>query len=835
MDTDLDRRAERIFDQTLDAPTDDRPAAIAAACGGDAALLARVHELAYADRADGFLASPTVGSTLADAAPLAERPGTVVGGRYKLLQQIGEGGFGVVFLAEQQVPVRRQVALKVIKLGMDTREVVARFEAERQALALMDHPNIAKVLDAGSTDAGRPYFVMELVRGLPVTDYADKHRLSPADRVALLAQVCRAVQHAHSKGVIHRDLKPSNVLVTTGDGDKPVPKVIDFGIAKATQSKLTDRTLFTQFRQLIGTPQYMSPEQADSEGLDVDTRSDVYSLGVLLYELLVGVTPLDAKQLRSAAFEAMRRMIRDDEVPRPSTRLHTMAADTVTSLATNRSTDAKHLAGVVRGELDWIVMRALEKDRARRYETAAAMADDLGRYLAGEAVLAGPVSGLYRARKLARRYRAAVAIGGAIAACLLLGVAGTTYGLVLARHQRAEAVAQRAAADAGRRDALTQKAAADQKADEARAVVDFLTGDLLAKASPWAGGDLTFRDQLTHRLIEPAVAVIDKRFAGQPLVRAAVQDALCRVLLELGRYAAADRQGKAAWDARRRQLGDDHPDTLQALGNYVNAICSEGRHAEAEQLAKQLWDARRRVLGDDHPDTLRALLIYANAIGGQGRHAEAERLGKQLWAASCRVLGDDDPLTLSALNNYAMVIDSQGRHAEAERLDKQVWDARRRVQGDDHPYTFKALLNDDSTIDAHGRHAAAEQLDSRNSGIDPPGPCTGRGPPGHAERPQQPRPCGRRSGPLPGGRAALQAALGRPPTGAGGRPSNHAAGPEQLRHDDRPPGPPLRGRAVGQAALGCPPAGAGRRRPGHAGSTEQLRQLDRRPRPPRRG
>ena len=562
MDTDLERRAERIFDQTLDAPTDDRPAAIEAACGGDAALLARVQALAAADRADGFLSAPTRDAppppTGVSAAELAEQAGTVVGDRYKLLQQIGEGGFGVVFLAEQQVPVRRQVALKVIKLGMDTREVVARFEAERQALALMDHPNIAKVLDAGSTDAGRPYFVMELVRGLPVTEYADKHKLSPADRVALLAQVCRAVQHAHGKGVIHRDLKPSNVLVTTGDGDRPVPKVIDFGIAKATQSKLTDRTLFTQFRQLIGTPQYMSPEQADSEGLDVDTRSDVYSLGVLLYELLVGVTPLDAKALRSAAFEAMRRMIRDDEVPRPSTRLHTMAAATVTTLATNRSTDAKHLEGAVRGELDWIVMRALEKNRSRRYDTAAALADDLGRYLAGDAVLAGPVSGLYRLRKLARRYRAAVAVGGVVAACLLLGVAGTTFGLVQARRQsaRAEATALVAAADerralAGEREARAQKAAADANAqaagragdlarakekqarDEqvaAKATLDFLTQDVLAQASPYNANDDRVSRVLVDKLIMPALAKIGQRFKGQPLVRAAVQDTLAQTL-----------------------------------------------------------------------------------------------------------------------------------------------------------------------------------------------------------------------------------------------------------------------------------------------------------------
>ena len=489
MDHELERRAEDIFQQTLDAPTADRPAVAAKACGGDAALLALVHSLLDAAAVDDrFLSDPTAdAAATAGAMPLpptfavGEKPGDRVG-RYKLLQQIGEGGFGVVFLAEQEVPVRRQVAVKVIKLGMDTKEVVARFEAERQALAMMDHPNIARVLDAGATDTGRPYFVMELVRGSPITEYADKKKLSTADRVALAAQVCRAVQHAHGKGIIHRDLKPSNVLVTVTD-DKPVPKVIDFGIAKATQSRLTDRTLFTQFRQLIGTPQYMSPEQADNDGADIDTRSDVYSLGVLLYELLVGTTPLDARQLRSAAFEAMRRMIRDVEPPKPSTRLSALG-QTQAAVAANRGTDAKHLGRQLHGELDWIVMRALEKDRTRRYDTAAALADDLGRYLAGDAVLAGPVSGAYRLKKLARRYRAAIAVASVVAALLVLGVAGTTFGLVRESRQRRVADAERRLADAQRAEAVAQQTAAQAARGQAeRAEGDAERQARLAKAA----------------------------------------------------------------------------------------------------------------------------------------------------------------------------------------------------------------------------------------------------------------------------------------------------------------------------------------------------------------
>jgi hypothetical protein len=470
MDTDLERRAEQAFERTLDAAPADRPAALIAACGGDAALLARVQALLAADEAGGFMGETAAYPARPNpaAAVMGESAGSWIG-RYHLLEKIGEGGFGVVFMAEQEKPVRRRVALKVIKLGMDTREVVARFEAERQALAMMDHPNIAKVLDAGATEAGRPYFVMELVRGSPLTEYADKRKLNTKARIELAVLVCRAVQHAHSKGVIHRDLKPSNVLVTVAD-DKAVPKVIDFGIAKATQSKLTDRTLFTSHRQLIGTPQYMSPEQADSDGVDVDTRTDVYSLGVLLYELLVGTTPMDAKALRSAAFEAMRKMIREVDPAKPSTKLSALG-DTAATVAAARGTNAKELSRQLHGELDWIVMKALEKDRSRRYETAAAMADDLGRYLGGEAVLAGPMAGTYRLKKTLKRYRVAVLTGGVIAAVLLLGVFGTTSGLIWARHEAALAVLSERRATDQAALAETEKStaiAAQAQAEQAR-------------------------------------------------------------------------------------------------------------------------------------------------------------------------------------------------------------------------------------------------------------------------------------------------------------------------------------------------------------------------------
>jgi serine/threonine protein kinase len=370
-----------------------RDAYVQQACGNDAELGRRVRALLKAfDDGASFLEAPPSALPRTEDEPLRERPGAHIG-PYKLLEQIGEGGFGVVFMAEQTLPVHRKVALKVLKPGMDTRQVVARFEAERQALALMDHPNIAKVLDGGETGSGRPYFVMDLVKGLPVTDYCDQERLTTRERLDLFVQVCRAVQHAHQKGIIHRDIKPSNVLVTVQDG-APLVKVIDFGIAKALGQQLTDKTVFTGFAQMIGTPLYMSPEQAALSNVDVDTRSDVYSLGVVLYELLTGTTPFVRERLKDAGYDEIRRIIREEEPPRPSTRISTLGR-AATTVSTQRKSDPKRLSRLCRGELDWIVMKALEKDRNRRYETASGFAQDVQRYLADERVQACPPSTSY--------------------------------------------------------------------------------------------------------------------------------------------------------------------------------------------------------------------------------------------------------------------------------------------------------------------------------------------------------------------------------------------------------------------------------------------------------
>ena len=491
-----------IFGHALEIDSfDERAAYVAQACGDNSALRAEIEGLLRAlDQAGEFMQSPAAAQynipadamtdKTADYAPIKENTGTVIG-PYKLLEQIGEGGMGVVYMADQQSPVRRRVALKIIKPGMDTRQVIARFEAERQALALMDHPNIARVLDAGATDSGRPYFVMELVRGISITDYCDQNNLPVHERLDLFVHVCHAVQHAHQKGIIHRDLKPSNVLVTLHDG-RPVPKVIDFGVAKATNQQLTEKTLFTNFAQMVGTPLYMSPEQAEMTSLDIDTRSDIYSLGVLLYELLTGTTPFDKKRMREAAYDEIRRIIREEEPQKPSTRLSSLGA-TRTAIAAHRHADPNRLSQLLRGDLDWIVMKSLEKDRTRRYETANGLARDVQRYLTDQPVEACPPSAGYRFRKFARRNRVALMTGVLISSLLILGTVVSTWQAIratraervadmaredeaeqriVAEEERIEAEKQRTLAEAQRNDANEQRRQAEANLQKARKAVD---------------------------------------------------------------------------------------------------------------------------------------------------------------------------------------------------------------------------------------------------------------------------------------------------------------------------------------------------------------------------
>ena len=464
-------REEEIFDAARELAAHERAAYVAEVCGQDADLRQRIERMIEADAAAGEFfktrdaPSPTVIVAEASLSPSIEKAGDWIG-RYKLLQQIGEGGMGLVYMAEQDQPVRRSVALKIIKLGMDTRQVVARFEAERQALAMMNHPHIAKVFDAGATDSGRPYFVMELVRGIPITEYCDKNCLPTRQRLDLFILVCQAVQHAHQKGVIHRDLKPSNILVTLNDG-VPWPMIIDFGIAKATHQRLTEKTLFTHFAQMIGTPAYMSPEQAEMSKLDVDTRTDIYALGVLLYELLTGTTPFPTKELLSLGYREMQRTIAEREPPRLSTRLSTMANEERTVVAKNRSVEVSALAKLFRGDLDWIAMKCLEKDRTRRYETANGLASDLLRHLNNELIAARPPSAAYRFQKAVKRNKLAFAAASAVLLTLIAGLSFSTWAFLREATQRRTAVEQQTKAEAAQASEAEQRSKAEASREHA--------------------------------------------------------------------------------------------------------------------------------------------------------------------------------------------------------------------------------------------------------------------------------------------------------------------------------------------------------------------------------
>jgi non-specific serine/threonine protein kinase/serine/threonine-protein kinase len=677
----------------------DRRAYLERACGGDAELRRRVEELiANHFRAGSFLESPPPDLG-------GERPGTLVG-PYKLLEQIGEGGFGVVFLAEQTRPVRRKVALKVLKPGMDSREVVARFEAERQALALMDHPNIAKVLDGGTTEAhgrpsvgvGRPYFVMELVRGIPITDFCDRNHLTPRQRLELFVPVCQAVQHAHQKGVIHRDLKPSNVLVTVHD-TTPVPKVIDFGIAKALGQELTDKTLYTGFAQMVGTPLYMSPEQAGFSGLDADTRSDIYSLGVLLYELLTGATPFDKERFQSAGYDEVRRIIREEEPAKPSTRLSTLGPAAVTASA-NRGSEPHKLSALIKGELDWIVMKCLEKDRARRYESAGALAADVERYLSDEPVLAGRPSAAYRLRKFARRHRGPVLAAGLVLVALLLGLGGTTWGLVRAERAREAEADERKRAD-------DERAWADDERQIAEAVQQFLQVGLLRQADPFAqaeavrlaGGQFEARDNPTVReLLDRAAAElapdrIEARFPNRPRVQAEVLTTIGRTYLGIGEYDKALALLARASDLMNRALGPTHTSTLAARGHLAVAHRRAGRSVEAVAQLEALHSDAAAALGPQHSIALTAQEHLAGAYMETNRPVKAIAILESVRDARVAAHGPTDVRTFIAIDNLAAAYRTARRAADAVTLLEGSRDALATELPPDHPTQLSMLDN----------------------------------------------------------------------------------------------------------------------------------------------
>ncbi len=673
-----------IFCKAIDQKSPEETAKyLDAACGDDTDLRAQVESLLNSHReAGGFLGGPPPkeGATIDE--PITEKPGTEIG-PYKLLQEIGEGGMGVVYLAEQTEPVRRRVALKIIKPGMDTRQVIARFEAERQALAMMDHPNIAKVLDAGTTDSGRPYFVMELVKGIPITEYCDEHQLTPRQRLELFLPVCQAVQHAHQKGIIHRDIKPTNVMIAEYD-DRPVPKIIDFGVAKAIEQRLTEKTMFTQLGQLVGTMDYMSPEQAKLNHLDIDTRSDIYSLGVLLYELLTGETPFDRERLRSAAFDELLRIIREEEPPKPSMRLST--SDTLPSTAANRQIEPKKLSTLVHGELDWIVMKALEKDRTRRYETANGLAADIGRYLNDEPVVACPPSAGYRFKKFARRNRAGLTAAALIAGALLLGTAISTWQAVRATNAEGEAVTERNAAVAARARATANLTLAMRALDEV--YVDAAEEQLSRKPQ---------LSKADRELLAKALKFYEQ-FADQNEGVVEARRETAKAYYRVGRIRKTLGQHKEAEEALRKaarlyeQLRADFPSAPEYRSDLADVQCSlarllrdTGRYDEAEQRCRQAI-ALCEKLAAEHPNVpeYRHSLAWAYSnlgflLSHTGRGKEAEQAQRRAMeireklVAECPNVARYRTHLAGSLHTLAAVLEDRGQWARCrELLEKAI-------------------------------------------------------------------------------------------------------------------------------------------------------------------
>jgi serine/threonine protein kinase len=611
-------------------------------------------------------------------------------GPYRLIRKLGEGGMGQVWLAEQSAPVKRQVALKIIKAGQYDGSALRRFNLERQTLAIMDHPAIAKVFDAGSTPAGQPYFVMEYVPGLPITTYCDQKRLPARERLGLLMKVCEGVQHAHQKAIIHRDLKPSNILVVEVDG-KPMPRIIDFGIAKAVSQQSEDETLLTRAGGMVGTPGYMSPEQADPSIPDVDTRTDVYSLGVVLYELLTGVLPFDVKHWKTKPFHEVLRQLHEDDPPSPSSRISGDADST--TIAAKRNADPRRLASMLRGDLDWITLKALEKDRSRRYGTPSELGADIGRYLGNESVTARPASAAYRAKKYAQRHKFGVA---AVSVVLLLLIAfGVMQGIELRRITR-------------------ERDRANRERDRATRVTDFMTGMFnVSDPSQARGKTITARE-----ILDKSSAKIDTSLAQDPELKAQMMDVMGVVYQSLGLYSSSLPLLERAADIRRRVLGPENPDTLATMHHLATVLVADGRYSEAEKLFRETLDSERRVLGPENAFTLLSMNNLANALYQQGRYAEAEKLNRETLEIRRRVSGPEHPDTLLSMSSLAATLDKLGRYAEAEKLDRETLDIRRRVSGPDHPHTLEVMNNLALLLDEEGRYPEAEKLDRETVDIE---------------------------------------------------------------------------------------------------------------------
>ncbi|HKD90572.1 MAG TPA: serine/threonine-protein kinase [Terriglobales bacterium] len=593
-------------------------------------------------------------------------------GPYRMVRLLGEGGMGQVWLAEQTAPVRRMVALKLIRVGVYDAGMLRRFESERQSLAMMEHPTIAKVFDAGATPDGQPYFVMEHVAGVPITQYCDERRLGIREHLALFMQVCEGVQHAHQKAIMHRDLKPANILVAEVDG-KPVPRIIDFGLAKATAAADAADTMLTRAGAFMGTPAYMSPEQA-SDTADVDTRTDVYSLGVVLYELLTGSLPLGVPDYRRPIDEIFREL-REVDPPRPSTKVRTTEKELSGEQAQLRGTEVRQLEAQLTGDLDWITLKAIEKDRERRYATPHELADDIQRYLRNEPIVARPASTAYRVRKYVRRHRIGVSVA-ALGALLLVGV-GVMQAAQLRRTTR----------ERDRADRITQ----------------FMTGMFkVSDPSETRGNTVTARE-----ILDQASLDIDRGLASDPELQAQMMGTMGTVYNGLGLYPRAQSLLERALMIQRLRLGPEHQETLKSASTLGVVLYNQGLYDKAEKLQREVLDAQRRTLGSSHRDTLVSMRGLVGTLNQKGRFTEAEKIGRECLTTSRRVLGPDDKETIGAMNNLAFALHGERRYGDAENLFREALEGERRVKGPDHPDTLVILSNLSWTLQQENRLAEA--------------------------------------------------------------------------------------------------------------------------------
>lgn len=726
--SEIQRQAKEIFLQALELKPDQVPQLLETACKGNSELRMRVEALLDAHQNAGdFLGGDAgentvikdfseeneseerISSASRSSAPQA---GTTLG-PYKLIKQIGEGGMGSVWLASQSQPIKRTVAIKLIKAGMDSGQVLARFEAERQALAMMDHPNIARVLDAGITEQGRPYFAMEYVKGVPLTAYCDAAKLSVHERLELFLPICQAVQHAHQKGIIHRDLKPTNILVCLYDG-KPVPKVIDFGLAKAMHHSLTEQSLYTAHDMMVGTPLYMSPEQAEQNNLDIDTRSDVYAMGVILYELLTGTTPLEKAQMKQAAYGEVLRLIKEVEPPKPSLRLS--GSKSLPSVAAQRNIDPAQLTRSITGDLDWVVMKALEKDRNRRYETANGLAEDIRRHLSDEPVSAGPPSTGYRVRKFVRRNRAAVIAGSVISAVLVLGVAGTTSGMLWALAERRDAIEARTAeseaketaeenASLARQEAERATAAEQQARDtlqdletehdaklqalkEAEQISEFLISILQSPDPSKDGLEVRVID-----LLDNAEKKLDTELAELSTQQARLQSTLAATYHALGVQSRAIPLAEKALYTFKTTLGEDDVQTLWTMNDLALYYHHNGLRQKALDLSTKCYAQSRRVLGPQHACTLDAMLHLAFVHFMGGNYEETIRLRKEAIEISTKEYGPDHAETIAIRDSLLSSYFTSGERQKAIAEREQLLDICRQSLGDEHELTLRIMQN----------------------------------------------------------------------------------------------------------------------------------------------